>query len=552
MRKLWSGILGSLTVTAAILLLASPVAAGSWSAVNGGAIDYHAVDLIDASHAWAGGISYTPSGSVGFEDTGMIGRTADAGSTWQYSTSHEMDGSSYGWNFLTVTALDFVDASHGWAALSDGTIVGTADGGKDWALQAEGSFEYRDNNWSYTGLSMGDATHGCAVGGWVGFIGVSEPRIAYTTDGHTWLSAELPELQNRALESVCMVDASDGWAVGSAASGDQRPLILVTHDGGATWTRQTSGLPATGISLHGVWFVDREHGWVVGDYGSVFVTADGGDTWWSQSSPTTEKLLAVRFSDLATGWAVGENGTIVATTRGGVPWTKETSGVKTTLRGVAAAAGAVWVVGDEGVILTSPIPTGGTAAGAFSDTASSPYEKAIESLAAAGIIAGFPDGTFRPDSTVLRQQFAKMIVGAFGIVPPDSTATRFTDLGTPDANGYPHRYVEVAFDHQITTGTNAAQTLFAPLNPIRRDQVVSMIVRGAKPLMTGRLEGPPAGTSSLFANVGEPHGENLRIAEYSHLLDGLVGMGSDWNVSAEATRGEVAQMLYNLWAAGSK
>ena len=37
-----------------------------------------------------------------------------------------------------------------------------------------------------------------------------------------------------------------------------------------------------------------------------------------------------------------------------------------------------------------------------------------------------------------------------------------------------------------------------------------------------------------------------RIAEYNGLLAQLAGMGAGWNPSATATRGEVAQMLFNL------
>ncbi|MEZ4252855.1 MAG: S-layer homology domain-containing protein [Polyangiales bacterium] len=37
----------------------------------------------------------------------------------------------------------------------------------------------------------------------------------------------------------------------------------------------------------------------------------------------------------------------------------------------------------------------------------------IESLAGAGILAGFPDGTFRPDRTLTRAEFAAMIAKAF-------------------------------------------------------------------------------------------------------------------------------------------
>ena len=448
--------------------------------------------------------------------------------------------------------------NHGWAALSDGTIVGTTDGGASWTLLAEGSSEMRDNNWGYSSLAMADATHGVAVGSWVGFIGVSKPRIVYTQNGKDWVEADVPDLSDVSLDGVCMVDASYGWAVGSVGRIDKAPLVLVTHDGGATWTQQASGL--SGSALHGVSFVDRQHGWAVGDKGAILVTVDGGATWWSQPSPTTETLLAVTFADSAAGWAVGEKGTILETTKAGLPWVVQTSGVKTTLRDVAVtrgtvaeAAGTVWVAGEEGTLLSSVASTGGSPGSVFSDIASSPYKAAIESLAAAGIVSGFPDGTFRPGADVRRGQFAKMLLGVLGIVPGDSTSSRFTDLGAPDANGYPHRWVQAAFEHGITTGTNAAQTLFAPWNTIRRDQAVSMIVRGAQRVIPGVLETPPAGwTSPLFAGVDPPHGENLRIAEYNGLLSGLTGMGSSWSVTALASRGEVAQLLYNLRLAQQK
>lgn len=45
------------------------------------------------------------------------------------------------------------------------------------------------------------------------------------------------------------------------------------------------------------------------------------------------------------------------------------------------------------------------------------------------------------------------------------------------------------------------------------------------------------------------HGENRRIAEYNGLLDGITALRGSlvyWSVLKNATRGEVAQMLYNL------
>lgn len=184
---------------------------------------------------------------------------------------------------------------------------------------------------------------------------------------------------------------------------------------------------------------------------------------------------------------------------------------------------------------------------AFPDVPSGhPYEKAIHDLSEARIIGGYTNGNFGLDDAVKRAQFAKMIVGTLDITPDASLTTRFTDLGTPDTSGYPHRWVQTAYDNGITYGTNAAQTLFDPWKSIRRDQVVSMMVRGAESLYPGVLSDPRPGAPSLFTGVAEPHGQNLRIAEHNGLLNGLIGMGSAWDVTATATRGEVAQMLWNL------
>ncbi len=57
----------------------------------------------------------------------------------------------------------------------------------------------------------------------------------------------------------------------------------------------------------------------------------------------------------------------------------------------------------------------------------------------------------------------------------------------------------------------------------------------------------PSGTYSYFAGVPDPHGGDLRLAEYNGLLEGLIGLGPSWDVTANATRGEVAQMLWNLF-----
>ena len=193
------------------------------------------------------------------------------------------------------------------------------------------------------------------------------------------------------------------------------------------------------------------------------------------------------------------------------------------------------------VLLASP-------ASAFPDVPTThPYADAITGLADEGIIGGYPNGKFGLLDPLKRAQFAKMITGTLGIPPNSTTWTRFIDLGAPDAFGYPHVFAQAAFDYGITYGANPAQDQFNPWGPIHRDQAVSMIVRGVNSLFPSALLDPPVGTYSYFAGVPDPHGGNLRLAEYNGLLDGLIGLGPSWDVTANATRGEVAQMLWSLF-----
>ena len=134
-------------------------------------------------------------------------------------------------------------------------------------------------------------------------------------------------------------DGRHVWAVGDNGT------ILATTDGGVSWQPQTShtteGLNSVAFfNAQRFWAlqpdpecfpgepcppVDAQHGWAVGDDGTILATADGGASWQPQTSNTTEHLLSVGFVDAQRGWAVGENGTILATADGGASWQPQTS-----------------------------------------------------------------------------------------------------------------------------------------------------------------------------------------------------------------------------------
>jgi hypothetical protein len=153
------------------------------------------------------------------------------------------------------------------------------------------------------------------------------------------------------------------------------------------------------------------------------------------------------------------------------------------------------------------------------------------------------DGTFRPALPVARQQFAKMIVKALRLTVTGTEVCPFSDVDPVQGSDpfYPDKYVAVCAAAGITKGVTA--TAFNPYGNITREQLVSMVVRGAG------LSEPPAGFQPPFSEAqfsSEEHYLNASKAAYAGLLTGLQGVDQQFDFSASASRGECAQLLFNL------
>ena len=64
----------------------------------------------------------------------------------------------------------------------------------------------------------------------------------------------------------------------------------------------------------------------------------------------------------------------------------------------------------------------------FSDDDGDPNEGAINALAEAGIVVGYPDGTYRPDETVSRAEMAVYLARSLGADLPDEVPDPFPDV----------------------------------------------------------------------------------------------------------------------------
>jgi len=169
---------------------------------------------------------------------------------------------------------------------------------------------------------------------------------------------------------------------------------------------------------------------------------------------------------------------------------------------------------------------------------STPYWYEIDYLASMGVVTGFSDGLFRPEDEIKRQQFAKMITLAAGCAVTEDDTCPFVDVQRFPGDLYPYHYVAVAYQCGFTQGTTA--TYFSPYRTLTRAQLITMVVRAAG------LSEPPAAYTAPFGNFSTTHYPFARKAAHAGLLDGLVGMGSDYDFLAPATRAEVCLLLYGL------
>lgn len=167
-------------------------------------------------------------------------------------------------------------------------------------------------------------------------------HIVFSTDaGVTWQQSEVPVSSD--LTAVFFASPKRGWAVGHDG------VVLATRDGGITWTKQLDGRevnelvladlrtklaadPASTL-LQGliveaernkelgpdkpfldVWFENDTLGFVVGAYGLLLRTEDGGKTWQSwfdrQDNPRLMSLYSIRPAAGAL-YIAGEGGTVL-------------------------------------------------------------------------------------------------------------------------------------------------------------------------------------------------------------------------------------------------
>jgi len=343
-----------------------------------------AVSFIDEQTGWVIGGSY--------DGHGLVLGTSDGGKSWVTLASLEIlpPGGR--------TQLRFVDAQSGWlltSVLLPGNVGGcsppstalpqcrtvifrTSDGGRSWREQL--SVEQPSKlGPGLRGLSAVDDRHAWAIR--LTAIGVAcspfncNLEVVATSDGERWESvAMLPAFSDQ----LDFIDQRTGWAATYTAKNepgqpDNTATVVVTHDGGRTWTPQLS---IDGQGQFQIAFTDQRSGWAlvatndcVGtpctSY-SLYQTTDGGGSWmklqdgtaptsWWSPRNNLSLLGGPRIIYAKMGWIpvlYDGSGTdaVLLTTDGGRTWARggpASPNEVWDIHDLAASGQFAWVVGER-------------------------------------------------------------------------------------------------------------------------------------------------------------------------------------------------------------
>lgn len=237
----------------------------------------------------------------------------------------------------------FNSSGVGIAVGTAGLVMRSPDGGLSWTRQTSATDQDLWACWiTDGGIAM-------AVGPY------SEP-VRSTDGGVTWstMTMSLP-LADRTLRDVSLWDDDNGLIVGGAT--DNKSYVLVTHDGGDTWTETGAGDDDTIITVC-VYATGTQTAYVGCNPSKVLKTSDGGATWAEQESDLPFAIPQIMFVDADHGWALTQRNRYAWTTDGGATWTPSAPTNDTfwalhfadPMHGIGVAStGRIWTSDDGGV-----------------------------------------------------------------------------------------------------------------------------------------------------------------------------------------------------------
>lgn len=175
----------------------------------------------------------------------------------------------------------------------------------------------------------------------------------------------------------------------------------------------------------------------------------------------------------------------------------------------------------------------------FSDLTSEhwAYEPIIE-MANKGILRGYPDGTFLPNKSITRAEFAKILVLSLNLKDDTIKNNVFDDV---DSSHWSFDYVRIASNY-LSGYTNGSRIYFMPdEQAVREDMAVAIVM--ATNLQNKQYNLNTLDRFSDKDSISESFRKYVAIAVENNLMRG--NADGTFNPKGKLTRAEVSQLMLN-------
>ncbi|WP_092021201.1 WD40/YVTN/BNR-like repeat-containing protein [Marinobacter zhejiangensis] len=249
---------------------------------------------------------------------------------------------------VTLTAVDFIGPETGWAVGHSGVVLKSEDAGANWAVQLDGvqaaelAIAGKEERAAELEAKIEEAPEEER-----GDLEWALDDLYFSIEN---MRADMDIGPVNPLLDVWFENDQFGFVVGAYG------MLLRTEDGGASWQDWSGRLDnSSGYHLNAVTRITGGALAIVGEAGQIHVSVDHGETWELRDSPYPGSLFGV----IGTGnvneiLAFGLRGNVLLSTDLGKSWNIVPSGASATLNGgMVSEDGRITLVGNGGVILVS-------------------------------------------------------------------------------------------------------------------------------------------------------------------------------------------------------
>lgn len=175
---------------------------------------------------------------------------------------------------------------------------------------------------------------------------------------------------------------------------------------------------------------------------------------------------------------------------------------------------------------------------AFTDMADAAWaQEAVSALVKMGIISGMGDGTFAPNRSITRAEFAKIIVMTSGQYDAKATC-EFTDVKSGD---WFYSYVASAKNLGLISGRS--DTVFDPNAPITRAEICIIVYRYIKSVNSEF--GRDVSNAPVFTDAAQIPSYAIEAVTALSAAGIISGMGGgNFSPNTPATRAQSARIVY--------